>query len=141
MDITSPAAMRLMTASSNRRIGFGSGWLSIVGSAFMDCVLSIPYVTRATVLERRGRGTLTRRDAARGSGPVTPATPGSREPSKCAMLRNYKVMILPWSQSKGRRVTAVIRHVHALVAALPRPLFWVSTSKFCIQIIKNSTYA
>jgi hypothetical protein len=51
--------MRLMTASSNRRIGFGSGWLSIVGSTVVD---RVPSITRATVLERqrRGRGTLTR---------------------------------------------------------------------------------
>ena len=38
--LTSPAAMRLMTASSNRWMGFGSGWLSIVDSA-VDCTPSI----------------------------------------------------------------------------------------------------
>lgn len=38
---TSPAAIRLMTSSCNRRIDFGSGWPSIVSSAVEDCIASI----------------------------------------------------------------------------------------------------
>jgi len=52
--LTSPAAIRLMTASSNRRMGFGSDRLSIV----VDCMPSICNdVTRKYNLKAR-RGTL-----------------------------------------------------------------------------------
>jgi hypothetical protein len=51
--LTSPAAIRLMTASSNRRMGFGSGWFSTVDSV-VDCMPSMCKCNAVT----------TRRDAA-----------------------------------------------------------------------------